>query len=168
MQNKVSEITKWEIIEFCFIAVTGTLLHFVYEWTGQNPVAAIFAPVNESTWEHLKLLFIPAFLFTLIQETVIGKRYPYLITDKGKAVLLGMGFIVSFFYTYSGILGRNVSWVDITSFYVAAGIYTWASRNGLRRAKKDVGLGAAIFVLTFLLFIVFTVNTPDIGLFWEP
>lgn len=173
MSKKMSEITKWEIIEFCFIAVAGTLLHFVYEWTGQNPVAAIFAPVNESTWEHLKLLFMPSLFFTILQEVAIGRKYPSLITDKGKAVLWGMAFITVFFYTYSGILGRNISWIDIGSFYVAAAVYIrifLRKMKGRERkaGKRDMGVGAAIFALSFLLFVVFTVKAPKLGIFFSP
>ena len=94
MQRNCTQIKKWEIAEFIFIAIVGTLLHFVYDWSGQNPAVGIIAPVSESTWEHLKLLFMPALLFTLIQEAVIGKDYPCLLTQKAKAVLAGMAWIV--------------------------------------------------------------------------
>lgn len=170
MWKNLSEIKKWEIAEFLFIAIAGTLLHFVYEWTGQNPAAAIFAPVSESTWEHLKLLFMPAFLFTLIQEAAIGGRYPSLVTEKGKAVLLGLSSIVVFFYTYSGILGRSITWIDIAIFYIAVAIYTRMSQKNLESPKDhdNAGLGAAIFILLFLCFVIFTIRPPQIGLFMEP
>ena len=73
MQRNCTQIKKWEIAEFIFIAIVGTLLHFVYDWSGQNPAVGIIAPVSESTWEHLKLLFMPALLFTLIQEAAQRK-----------------------------------------------------------------------------------------------
>ncbi len=91
MQRNCTQIKKWEIAEFIFIAIVGTLLHFVYDWSGQNPAVGIIAPVSESTWEHLKLLFMPALLFTLIQEAVIGKDYPCLLTQKAKSRLSGYG-----------------------------------------------------------------------------
>ena len=40
-----------------FTLATGTLLHFTYEWSGENPFVALYSPVSESVWEHLKLLF---------------------------------------------------------------------------------------------------------------
>jgi hypothetical protein len=43
----------------------GTLLHFAYDFSGQNFVVGLFSAINESTWEHLKLLFMP-FLLTLV------------------------------------------------------------------------------------------------------
>ena len=39
-------------------ALAGTALHFLHSWL-PNPLTALFAPVNESVWEQLKLLFWP-------------------------------------------------------------------------------------------------------------
>ena len=36
-----------------FTITAGTLLHFCYEWSGENPFVALFAPVSESVWEHV-------------------------------------------------------------------------------------------------------------------
>ena len=30
--------------------ILGTLNHFLYDWSGKNPVIALFTPVNESVW----------------------------------------------------------------------------------------------------------------------
>ena len=43
------------VIAIIFISVIGTLLHFMYEWSGHNKVVSLFAAVNESTWEHIKI-----------------------------------------------------------------------------------------------------------------
>ena len=51
------------IIGVIFVSAAGTLLHFVYSWTGNNSIIGLFAPVNESTWEHMKLLYFPMLLF---------------------------------------------------------------------------------------------------------
>ena len=52
-------------IGIVFSVIVGTLAHFVYEWTGKNPIAAIFFPIDESVWEHVKLLFFPTLLYGL-------------------------------------------------------------------------------------------------------
>lgn len=54
------------IIGIIFVMLTGTLSHFLYDWSGQNPVVGLFTPVNESIWEHMKLLFFPMLLYSLI------------------------------------------------------------------------------------------------------
>ena len=50
---------KWELAGLFFAIATGNLLHFVYDWSGESLVAAVISGVNESTWEHMKLLFLP-------------------------------------------------------------------------------------------------------------
>ena len=66
----------WELIGFLFVGVMGVLLHFLYEWSGGNLIAALVSGVNESTWEHMKLLFVPTVLFTVVQVFFIGRGYP--------------------------------------------------------------------------------------------
>ena len=43
-----------------FVSIAGTLAHFVYEWSNNNYILGFFFPVNESTWEHMKLFFFPS------------------------------------------------------------------------------------------------------------
>lgn len=40
----------YTIAGILFTAIAGTLLHFAYEYSLENPLVAMFAPVNESTW----------------------------------------------------------------------------------------------------------------------
>ena len=49
MREKIESTAKWEIADFLFVAILGTLLHFVYEWTDRNALAAMISPINEST-----------------------------------------------------------------------------------------------------------------------
>ena len=52
-------IEKKDMPYIIAVAVLGTLNHFLYELSGGAAIFALFCPVNESTWEHLKLLFFP-------------------------------------------------------------------------------------------------------------
>lgn len=49
---------KRYLIAFLVAAAAGSALHFFYEVL-PNPLTALISPVNESVWEHLKLLFWP-------------------------------------------------------------------------------------------------------------
>ncbi len=68
----------WKFIEkkdmpyIIAVAVLGTLNHFLYELSGGAAIFALFCPVNESTWEHLKLLFFP-YLFASIWQYINSK-----------------------------------------------------------------------------------------------
>ena len=84
-------------IGFAFTSLLGTLLHFVFEWSGNNRIVAVFSAVNESTAEHLKLLFWPAVLMGVIEFFWLyrknGRYFSYLF----EGILLGLGFITAFF-----------------------------------------------------------------------
>ena len=58
----------WQAAGFAFATLGGTILHFLYDWTGGSILVAPFSGVNESTWEHMKLLFFPMLLFSLVQS----------------------------------------------------------------------------------------------------
>ena len=67
-------IKKYCIIGIFFTVLLGTLLHFTYDLSGNSDFVAILSAVNESTWEHLKLIFFPMIVFMLIEFFIYGKR----------------------------------------------------------------------------------------------
>lgn len=109
----------WELGGFLFTGALGTLLHFIYEWSGGSVWAAWFSAVNESTWEHMKLLFVPLFLFSVVQICLLGRNYPNLPAVRALGALTGIVLIPVLFYTYTGVLGRSVDWVNIAIFFAA-------------------------------------------------
>ena len=106
----------WELAGALFTAALGTLLHFVYDWSGGWGAAAAFSAVNESTWEHMKLLFFPMFLFSVVQVCCLGRNYPNFLAARGVSTVTGVALIPVLFYTYTGVLGRHLLWADIAVF----------------------------------------------------
>lgn len=130
-----------------------------------------FASVNESTWEHLKLLFVPMLLFSSVEYFVIGKNYPNFIPAKALGMLLGMIAIVIIFYTYTGILGKNYLWADILTFVLGVAVaylYSWQIIN-----KQPIGtsanvIGIILVLVLTLCFVLFSFDPPHIPLFLDP
>lgn len=144
----------WEAGGFLFTGLVGTLLHFVYEWSGGSILTAAFSAVNESTWEHMKLLFFPMFLFSVAQVCVLGKNYPNFLAVRAVSTLAGLLLIPVLFYTYTGVLGFHVMWADAAVFFLAAlGAFALDFRL-LRRSRfsqpwqQVLGL-AALWALAF-------------------
>ena len=159
---------------FCIIGaiitiVMGTISHFVYDWSGGNFFVGLFFSVNESTWEHLKLLFFPMLAYALFAGKKIEESYPCIYNAMFTGILTGLGMIPVLFYTYTGILGYNVDWLNIAT-YIASVIVAYCVVY--RTAKK--GSGKKTRVLTYLMyalilvFMVFTVYPPNLGLFVSP
>ncbi len=165
----MTKIKKWHIWGFFCISLLGTLLHFTYDMSNQSQFVGYFSAVNESVWEHLKLVFFPFMLWTLIEYFVYGKTEADFFAAKATAVLCAMAFIVVFFYTYTGILGFNLAVFDILSFFAAVllgQITSYKLLNAeLRGDYSDNVKGFLSFVLLSVCFIVWTYMPPELGIF---
>ena len=71
-------VAFWQFAGFTVAVALGTILHFLFDWTGSFALAPVSA-VNESTWEHMKILFFPMLLFAAVQSPFIRtkpKKHP--------------------------------------------------------------------------------------------
>ena len=73
-----------------FTVLLGSLLHFTYEWSGHLTAVSLFSAVNESTWEHLKLLFMPMFLYSAAETLFLGRCFPGLMKARVFGCIAGM------------------------------------------------------------------------------
>ena len=164
------EIGVWQLLGFGVTSLAGTLLHFLYDWLGGALWIAPFSGVNESTWEHMKLLFWPLLLFAAAQSLLFRDRKDFWCI-KLRGTLLGLSLIPIIFYTYNGAIGKSPDWINIAIFFVsAAAVYIYETRlfaSGKVRCKRP---RAAIFLLFALAvaFTVFTFATPKLGIFEDP
>lgn len=168
MKNK-KKILMFQVFSIIFTMILGTLLHFTYEWSNYNSFVALFSAVNESTWEHLKLLFFPMLLTTIIGYFYIGKNIPNFLCSKLIGIVTSILFTIIFFYTYTGILGTNISFIDISIFFIAVLLGEYTTYKFLL-SDSSCNKRVSIIVLTILLisFFLFTFVPPKIGLFKDP
>lgn len=160
---------KSTIIGIIFTILTGSLLHFVYEWTGNHLITSFFSPVNESTWEHLKLLFFPYLVYMIFEYFYIGKEYPNYITAKTIGLLAGLVAIPVIFYAYTSILGTNYLALDILTFVLGVLISYLVSYYLLIKGVPSFNILSAVVLVGLLAaFFVFTFYPPHIQLFLDP
>lgn len=166
------QLLFWELAGFLVTGALGSLLHFVYQWSGENQVAAAFSAVNESTWEHMKLLFFPLFLFSVVQVCVMGRNYPNFLAVRAVSILMGLVLIPVLFYTYTGVLGRSVDWVNIALFFLAAlGAFLLDFRL-LRRSRFSAPwqqiLGLIVLWALAFCFVWCTFHPVEMSLWRDP
>jgi hypothetical protein len=167
MDNKLNTTVRrgfWLVLIFGFAA------HFFYEWSGQNFLAGLFFPVNESTWEHMKLIFIPMFLWTIFLAFRFPESRDCVISGFLAGLLLGTAAIPVLFYTYSGILGKNVMVLDILVYIICmmTAFYTGWRMTKSCRLKPYTRLLEIIVYLILLCFVIFSVHPPKLGVFHPP
>lgn len=170
--NAVSSCIRDTDLRFVLaVAFLGTLNHFLYFLSGQSAIVALFCPVNESVWEHLKLLYFP-FLFVSIWEYLsLRPAVLHFFYCRYLGVVFGMLFTVSVFYTYSGILGRNFLILDILLFYFSVifsfGMSEYFTGRSHTSHEADSTFVVSLWLITAFFFFVFTCFPPDLPLFYS-
>lgn len=162
-------ILKFEFINTIFILISGLLLHFTFEWSNNNLLVGIFSPINESTWEHLKLAFFPMLITIFIGYFYFKNDFFNYLSAKVQGFILSASFIIISFYTYSGILGTNYSFINIIIFFISVilGQYYCLKRIISNSSCNNLFFLIILVILTFS-FIFFTFSPPHIGLFKDP
>ncbi len=167
-----SRLLKIEIIVTVFVLLLGTLLHFVYEWSGKSLWIASFSAVNESVWEHLKLVFYPMLVTGIIEYFFVRKIANNYIEAKTIGIFSAISFIVISFFTYTGIIGENFFVMDILIFIISIILGEWISYKLMKRKEESMiqSKVLASFIIIFLLFcfIICTYYTPRVNLFRDP
>lgn len=163
-------IKTWQIISVIICLILGVILHFTYEWSGENTIVGLFSAVNESTWEHLKLAFFPMLIMAIIGFWVIGKRTNNYWLAQAIGIIVAITFIVTFFYTYRGVLGKNIDVLNIGSFLVAVILGEFVTYKILKSGKNyNAEIVSIIFlIILFFSFILYTFYPLQIPLFKDP
>ena len=164
------QVWLWQLMGFAITSFLGTILHFLYDGLGGATWIAPFSGVNESTWEHMKLLFWPMLLFSAVQSFFFKDNRNFWCI-KSRGIALGLILIPVIFYTYNGAIGPSPDWINIAIFFISAMIaYIYESKLFNRHKLSCCFPNLSVFVLCIiaLLFVVFTFVTPKIGIFIDP
>ncbi len=168
--NKKLKIVQ--IVVIILAIVFGTLLHFTYEWSGENRIVGLFSATNESVWEHLKLVFYPMLILAIVEYFVVKKEANNYIEAKSLGIFLAIAFIIVFYYTYTGIIGKTFFIIDILTFIISIILGEWVSYKLMIRKSESTTLSkilsSAIIFYFLISFILFTYNPPNINLFKDP
>lgn len=152
----------------CVILV-GVALHFAYRWSGRSPVAGIFASVNESTWQHLKLAFWPMLLIAPVQWVVYGRPSGWLPATAVRTLTAPL-LIIALFYGYTALLGTHALPLDLTVYAVSVLGGEVLGHLVMDRAFPRwvrVAAGSAILAVAAAM-ATFTFLPPDWFLFEPP
>ena len=166
-----TSISCWQVAGFLFTSIFGTFLHFLFDLTDQSVIAALFSAVNESIWEHMKLIYYPMFLFAFIESRFTGKNRSQFWCVKLMGILLGLVLIPVIYYTYTGILGKSADWFNIAIFFIAAGAAFWLENLLFQRDYPCRLQSRTAFLLICIIGVVFLILTflpPHIPFFEDP
>lgn len=158
---------KYLLIGIPILFILGSLFHFIYEWSGNNFIVGLISPINESIWEHLKLVLLPVTLYWLF--------YPHLTSKVSKekwyfscfiSIIFSMLTIVTFYYTYTGAFGFESLILDMFSLILGLTVgiligihfYTYGF-------DVPIYISKILLLSLFVIFILFTIFPPNFPIF---
>ena len=162
-------LKKWKFIGVLLIFLLSALFHFIYDWF-PNFFTSLFFPVNESIWEHNKII-VASFLVLALIEKVYYKKEKNVIFAECISSLVCMILVMLIFtpiYLYILKTKDNMI-VTFAIFLFAISISQIVSYHLLQKEyhPRLEELGVILFVIFFLINIIFTYYPPKLALFYD-
>ncbi len=161
-------ILKWELVGIAVISVLGSVLHFVFDWSGGWEPVGVIAAVNESVWEHFKIAFWPALFYAIFEYPFLRRSASNFMMAKAIGIYVMPVAIAVIFYSYTAVVGEEILVVDILIFFVAVALGQLASYRVLTMRRWPVWtgrLGLAMVIALAAAFGVFTFYPPHLPIF---
>ena len=149
----------YSVLKIIVISIIGCLNHFMYEWTGNNFLIGLFTPVNESIWEHLKLLYFPYLLYCMAEWAVYGRHIGGFLFSRWAGVLCGLISIPVLFLIYTSITGKPIVCIDILIFFISVALSFWVSLKRILTNKDQHRKNSIGMILLFMPAAVFAIVT---------
>lgn len=163
-------IKKTRIISSIGIFLLCFLFHFIYEWF-PNSLTSIFFPVNESIWEHMKLLFTSVVAYGIIDYIILqifDIKYNNFFTNLFISALGIIPIYLSMFLPLYYIFGENM--ILNISIMIIAIIISQIISYFILTKKECYNLNIASLILIIISYIIFaylTYNPVKNNLFYD-
>ncbi len=161
---------RYEIIGAIAVCILAPLFHFLFAWSGNNHFVGLFAAVNESVWEHTKIIYFPFLFFTIIEYFIVKPDFRRFFAAKTISMSLILLLMITFFYTYTGMFGAESLAVDITFTFVLTILVFYVSYR-LYQSERDFDRWLIPIIILFaavlIMELAFTVAPPHIPLFQD-
>ena len=162
-------LKKLKIINVVIFFALSFLWHFVYDLI-PNFVTAIFFPVNESIWEHMKIIFGVIIFGSLISLILMQKfkiKYNNFYVEIIIKAILGVIFYLAIFIPLYNIFGENM-FISITLMLITYIVMEFIGYKILLLDELDIKiLPIILIVLCYILFALLTFYPPHYSIFFD-
>ncbi len=163
---------KWllgfTIFGIIWCIVLGVFGQYFYEWSGRNTLVGWFFAKDESVWQHMKLLFFPFLVYSILTLLFLKDKFHAVYLGSALSMVIALFFIPVAYRSYVWMAGRSIMWLDVTIFIISTviacgGTALYAHRhdeeeNGI--SMVDDVFAAVIYILLALTFIMTSGGNP--------
>ena len=146
------------------------LTHFLYTWLPNN-IIAIFFPVNESIWEHMKMLYTTILIYGILEYFIMKKfdiEYNNLwITTVIKSITSIPIYLILFLPIYYNI-GENM-FIAITTMLISIFIVNIIGYKLLQidEIKYQIPISIGLIIIVYIIMGILTFKTPRYEIFFD-
>lgn len=143
-------VSKKNIFMIIFLFLLSFLWHFMYDWF-PCVLTSIFFPVNESIWEHMKIIFYCLLIGSVLEKK--GNNYYLNILVKP---LVGVLFYLIIFLPLYLIFGESM----LISLSLMLFTYIIMELLGIKISKQEeLNIKALPIIIIILISILFSILT---------
>lgn len=166
----MNKTKKIKIISLIFIFAFCFLLHFLYEWL-PNPLFSAISPVNESIWEHMKLIFSSYILFSGIEYYILKKKeivFNNYLFQMFIVPIIGIIIYLIIYLPLYNIFGENM-FISISLLFIIIILeeiisYYLLNYKGIKFGKV---IGICGIIIIYITFIYLTYNPIRNYIFYD-
>ena len=161
---------KIKIISVFVIFILSFISHFMYKMI-PNSLFSIIFPVNESIWEHMKLIATPVLIFSLFEYIIYRKKdidYNNFILSYSISIIIGIVFYLIIYLPIHYIFGHSLL-VAIMILFITFVLVEYISYfiMNYKSIKYSNIMGISIIILMYVIFGYLTYNPIEIDLFYD-
>ena len=148
-------LKKIKIISVIGIFLLAFPVHFIYERFPNN-IFTIFFPVNESIWEHMKMLFTCFIIWSFIEYAIFQKfkiLYHNFIFSSFFSGIISIPIYLIFYLPFHYTIGHNMI-ITLTIMFITISIVEYFSFLILK-TKKIRYINFISLILIVATYIVF-------------
>jgi len=161
---------KIKLIGIFVIFAISFLSHFIYEWLPNNLFSILF-PVNESIWEHMKLIVTPVLIFSIFEYIIYRKKnieYNNFILSYAVSMILGIIIYLIIYLPIENIFGHSMIVAIVILFitFIVVEFISYYIMNS-REIKYSNIIGISLIILIYIVFGYLTYNPIESDLFYD-
>ena len=158
----------YTLIGILVLFVVGSLFHFLYSLTGECFIVGLFVPINESIFEHTKMVVLPIFIWWFIFY-LFRKKDLFVNAWFTSALIAMISAIIAIpmlFYFYSQAFGIESLVIDILILLASLAIGQILGLHYYRHGKGiEYHFAIVLMIVIIILFAFFTINPPAFPIF---
>lgn len=161
---------KIKIIGIFISFIISVILHFIYGLF-PNTIISVIAPVNESIWEHMKLIITSTLFFSIPEYFMYRKKdipFNNFILSYAISNLLGIILYLLIYIPLNDIFGHKI-YIAISLLFlifILVQIISYYIMN-YKKINYSNYIGILLIIIIYFIFGYFTYHPPKINLFYD-